>query len=356
MLVWPFMLLSIIVIWFMIPDALGEKKKKLIFLGLVFGILVFLLGSRHNGGVGDCYSYYRWYRRAMNLPLDQLLLYTGVEDGYLVLNKILAVIIPWNQFIFYFQAAFCTGIMFWYIYRNSENVFLSVIVYICVGPWQFFLTGFRQSIACCICFIALELVKKKKTSLDVTALVLIALASTIHTTAWLFLIVFIIRRFKVNRNIVFFSLFITLLCIVFSKELTSFGNDVLGREYTPGLFSGNVFGGLVPILIYIITLILCYIAWFNNKHFVEDYAMEIKMMVFGLCLYSLRYNTTLFERISHYFTPVISVILPSAIVRQKDIRESKIISAFCVALLFALFIYRTYSQYGEYHFYWQKII
>ncbi len=355
MFFWFFMLLSIIIIWFTIPDALGEKKKKLIFMALAWLILVLILGGRDNGGIngGDLYGYYRWYRRAMNLPLDHLLLYTGVEDGYLVLNKILAIIVPWNQFIFYFQAAFCTGIMFWYIYRNSENVFLSVVVYICVGPWQFFLTGFRQAIACCICFVALELIKKRKTSLNITALVLIALASTIHTTAWLFLIVFVIRCFKVGRNIVIFSILVTVLSIVFSDEIMAWGNDALGREYAAGLYSGNALGGIVPIMVYLVALIISYIVWYNDKSFTEDYSMEIKLMILGLCLYTLRYNTTVFERISHYFTPVISVILPSAIMRLKDKREVKIVSAFCVLLCVGLFIYRAYTQFGVYHAYWE---
>lgn len=355
MLVWLLLLLSIIVIWFMLPDALGEKKKKLIFLGLSFAILVFILGSRSNGGSegSDLYSYYRWYRRAMNLPLDQLLLYKGVEEGYLILNKILSVIVPWNQFIFYFQSAFCTSIMFWYIYRNVDDVFLGVMVYICIGPWQFFLTGFRQSIACCICFIAFELIKKRRTSCDVAALLLIALASTIHTTAWLFLTVFVIRYFKVGRNVVIFSLFFTMLGVVFSDELMALGNETLGRDYTAGLYSGNVFGGIVPITVYLITLILCYIAWYNDKAFSQDYSMEIKLMIFGLCLYTLRYNTTVFERMSHYFTPVISVLLPSAIMRQTKENERKVVSAICVGLCVGLYIYRTTAQFGDYHFYWE---
>ena len=44
MWVWFFMLLCIVVARFMVPDALGEKKKKLIYLILaaVFGILLII--------------------------------------------------------------------------------------------------------------------------------------------------------------------------------------------------------------------------------------------------------------------------------------------------------------------------
>lgn len=355
MLVWLLMLGSIFLVWFILPDALGEKKKKLIFLGIAFAVIVFVVGSRSSGTEegADVYGYYRWYKRAIELPLSQLLEHKGVEEGYLILNKVLAKIVPWNQFIFYFQAAFCTGIMFWYIYRNVNNVLLGVVVYICVGPWQFFLTGFRQSIACCICFIALELIKKRRWQSDIIALLLIAFSTTMHTTAWLFLAVFVIKYIKVGKNTVVFSIIVTGFAMFFSDEIMEFGNKTLGRDYEAGLYSGNVLAGLVPILVYVITLVLCYFAWNNDKSFTEDYSMEIKLMVFGLCLYTLRYNTTLFERMSHYFTPVVSVLLPVAIERQKKQGERKIIAALCFLLCMALFIYRASVQIGDYQFYFE---
>ncbi len=182
---WLLMLGAIIVLWFMIPEAIGTKKKKLIFLVLSCGVVVFVLGSRgdYAANCGDLSNYINWYVRAIRLPMSELLEHDQIESGYLILNDILAWFVPFRYFFNYFQAAFCTGVMFWYIYRNVDDVFFGVIVYICFGPWQFFLTAFRQSFATCLCFIAFELMKKKKTVYDLLSLGIIALASTIHTTA-----------------------------------------------------------------------------------------------------------------------------------------------------------------------------
>ena len=356
MLVWLLLLLSVIVSWVMIPSALGKKKKKLIFLGLVFAIMVFVLGSRSEYNAVDLYGYHRWYQRAMDLPLGQLLEYTGVEAGYLILNNTLSEIVPWEYFIFYFQAAFCTGIMFWYIYKNVDNVFMGVMVYICMGPWQFFLTGFRQSMAICLCLIALEQVKKHKVTNDFLALGLIALAASLHTTAWLFLIIFVIKYFKVGRNVVVFSGIITVTLSFFVDDLVTFVNDSKGRVYESGEFSGNALGGIIPILIYLCALILCYIVWYGDKDFTNDYSMEIKLLVLGFCLYTIRYNTLVFERISFYFTPAIAVVLPSAIDRQKNDKERLVVSAVCIALCIGLYIYRTVQQFGEFEFYWDNYL
>lgn len=350
---WLFMLLAIMFFWFMIPDAIGKKKKKLIFLGLSLSAVVFVLGSRSvfAGNSTDLYNYYRWYVRAIDLPVSELLQYDVMESGYLLLNDVVAWFVPWEYFFFYFQAAFCTGIMFWYIYRNVDNVFLGVLVYICFGPWQFFLTAFRQSFATCICFIAFELIKKRKTKTDLLALGIVAIASTIHTTAWLFLAVFIIRYFKVGKGIVIFSAVVAICMTQVIDELVAFSNETLGREYKAGAYYGNILGGLIPILIYLGTFLLCYLAY-RHRDDVDKYSLEINMLIFGAILYLLRYNTHTFERVSHFFTPVICVVLPMAIANQKKPNERKIITVGCVVLCCALFFYRAYNQIGIYNFHW----
>ena len=354
MLVWLLMLLGIVAVWIILPDALGEKKKKLIFLCLAFAILVFIVGSRseYSAANGDVYGYLKWYRRAIWMSSVDYLQYDAMEKGYLILNDVLAWFVPWDRFILYFQAALCTGIMFWYLYRNVDNVFLAVIVYICLGSWQFFLTAFRQSIAICICLIAFEFIKKKKLSSDIAGVLLVALATTIHTTAWVCLIVFLLRRFRLGKWFIIFCALAVLAVSFVVDDLVEFVNDTLGRTYEAHSQHGNVFAGVIPILIYVVTLMLCYLAWRYNNSFADEYSFEIKILALGLCLYFFRYNTTVFERISFYFTPVIAVLLPASIERQKLKSERKVIKGFCIGLCVLLFMYRVVQQYGEYRFYW----
>ncbi|MBR2724945.1 MAG: EpsG family protein [Ruminococcus sp.] len=356
MWVWFFMLISIIGIRFLIPEGIGEKRKNLIFLCLSFLILVFVVGSRspHLMRSSDLSIYYECYGDALSNPLWVLKEEYKMEEGYLVLNKILAWFVPWNYYIIYFEAAFCTGVMFWYIYRNAESVFLAVIVYICLGPWQFFLTGFRQAFAVSICFIALEFIKKHKVLYDIAAVALIALASALHITAWLFLLVFLLRMITVTKKVIIYAALLTLFLLVTVDDLIVLGNDVLDRDYTI-VYYGNVFAGLVPILIYISTFILCYLIWTWDKTHMDENHMEIIMLITGLCIYVMRYNMHIMERVSYYFTPVISVLLANAVTRQRTKKVSNVVFVICVALCVILFIYRASEQYGEYHFYWEYL-
>ncbi|MGN0452669.1 MAG: EpsG family protein [Ruminococcus sp.] len=357
MWVWLWMLASIVIIRFLVSDGIARKKKNLIFLILCFAIIVFVAGSRspHLSQSSDLYNYFKWYGRAMNRSMSELLRNPPMEAGYLILNKILAWIVPWNYFIIYFEAAFCTGVMLWYIYRNADSVFLAVIIYICVGPWQFFLTGFRQSIAICICFIALELVKKRTARCDVFAVLLILLATAMHTTAWVFLAVFVLRRMKISKNLFLYFVIMMLLIFIFKDELLKFGNDVLGRGYTDA-YKGSPLAGIIPITIYAGALVLQYLLYRTDKEVLSrNEQLEFIILMAGMCVYAMRYNLHIMERISFYFTPVISVVLTNGITRQKTKALKYISYAVCLCLCIGLYMYRTVAQYGDYHFYWEYL-
>lgn len=352
--VWLLMLFSIILINFLIPDAIGKKKKNLIFLGFAYCIIVFVVGSRSAfmSNSSDLVNYYRCFDRALTWPLNQMLDHYTMEDGYIILNKILAWLVPWNYFIGYFEAAFCTFVMFWYIYRNADSVVLAVIIYICVGPWQFFLTGFRQALAISICFIGLEFMKKHKQMWDLAALGCIFLAATLHGTAWVFITVFLIRKIKITKRVVIYAGVLTLFMFVFIDDIVELGNKLLDKNYRLTYY-GNEFGGIVPILFYVCALILCYLIWTWSPEYLEENGFEVAILIFGMCIYILRYQSLIMERISFYFTPVITIVLSNAITRQRTKVVRNIALVVCIALCMGLYMYRAMVQLGEYHFYWE---
>ncbi|MBQ7999948.1 MAG: EpsG family protein [Ruminococcus sp.] len=358
MWVWIFMLLSIVAFWVMIPDALGKKKKNLIFLVLSFAVIVFVMGSRspHLMYGADLRNYYRMFTRSYTMGFEQYLQrYEIIETGYLILNKIVSVISPLPYTFQYVEAAFCTGIMFWYIYRNADSVFIAVITYICFGSWQFFLTGFKQAFAVCICIIALECMKKNKTSWDVLAAGLILLATTIHVTAWVFVLTFIIRRIRITKMVMVYAACITLILLVFIDDIVAFGNSIVKKNYTLKYY-GNTFGGLVPIAVYLGALLLTYLVWTRDKSYIDKVGFEVAILIFGLCFYVLRYSASIMERVSVFFTPVVSVIFTNGIMRQRDKSTlTRILPILWAVFCIILFVYRSQSQLGNYRFFWEYL-
>ncbi len=357
MWVWIFMLLSIVAFWILIPDALGKKKKNLIFLGLSFLIVVFVMGSRspHLMRSPDLYGYYRMFYRSTFMTFEELVLqYDTVEQGYLLLNKIISTISPGLYTFQYVEAAFCTFVMFWYINRNSDSVFLGVLIYICIGPWQFFLTGFRQTLAISICYIAFEALKKHTLKYDILGVCLIALSVTMHSTAWIFITVLFLRNIKISKKFLVTVTLVTVALFALLPYILDFGKNYMSKDYDME-YLGNPLGGLIPIVVYLCALILTYFVWLDDKDYLNKYGAEITFLVVGLALYTLRYSAVTMERVSFYFTPVIVVVLSNAVARQKKIKTRNICYAVGIACLIGLYLYRCTNQYGPYHFFWEYL-
>ena len=353
MYVWLFMLAAIVVLWFAIPEGLGEKKKKLIFL-LVCGVMiVFLMGGRcpFRTCSRDGYFYYSLYLQSAQQSWDHLIENNGFEMGYIYLNRFLEFFFPSGQAIIYFEAIFTTGVVFWFIYRNTEDVFIAVVSYITVGSWSFFLSGFKQAFAICFCLISVEWMKKKKFVSDLIALLFIVAACSCHVTAWVFLAVYVLRNIKVNKNTVMLIIIIIIVSLFSIDYVVGLFENFVDSEYTKG-YEGNLLGGIVPITTFVIALFLSYIAWTQDKGYIEKNNLLVLMLLVGLGLYLFRYNTMVFERISYYFTAVLCVVLPNSLNAIKDVRTKTISKAFCIVLCSVLFIYRM-TDAKDYYFYWQ---
>lgn len=352
MSVWLLMLAAIILLWFLIPENLGKKKKELIFLifsGLLMG---FLMGSRcpQRSSTGDVYVYYIVYLKTAIEPVEDILKHYSMEESYLYINKFLVSIVPWGQFIVYLEGFFTTFAVFRFIYKNSRNAFLGVIVYICTGGWGFITTGFRQAFAMSFCLIAFEFMKKKNLKDDLKALLFVFFASLFHSTAWIFLAVFLLRNVKINKFKVFWTVVGTALAFVMMNPFVDAIEKLMGSSYRVG-YDGNIFGGLIPIAVYLAALVLSYLAWIKNKSFLEENGFILVLLFVGLCLYMFRYNTMVFERMSYYFTIVICAALPNAIEAIDDARTKTVVKALCVVLCLCLFAYRESSE--VYYFYWE---
>ena len=142
--------------------SISTQKKFLIFTGIII-VVVFSIRNAEVDIGSDLNNYYRLYCRAIeSSSLVDFLNNNPFEKGYLLLNWILSRLIKWPQFILLFQSAFCISITFRFIYRYSNNMFMSILGFMSFGLMQFYLTGFRQSIAIAICLLALEMAEKRK--------------------------------------------------------------------------------------------------------------------------------------------------------------------------------------------------
>lgn len=331
------------------------QKKFLIFTGIII-VTIFSIRNAEIDIGSDLNNYYRLYCRAIeSSSLVDFLNNNPFEKGYLFLNWILSRLIKWPQFILFFQSAFCIGITFRFIYRYSNNMLMSVLGFMSLGLMQFYLTGFRQSMAIAICLLALEMAEKRKL---LNFIIFLALAISIHQTSIVFIIVYVLVRIPVSKLTVLLDVSLILILSKVIPELIEFGNEVFEKSYA-GVFTGNLTGGLINILIAFLILFVMVIQlksrykhniYLNSNDVEKPYnvlkitnksAINYKFMhilIIGIGFYIMRYNALVLERISFYFTPVMFILLPQVIENGFTKDSKKILQIiFILGMIFLIY-------------------
>jgi len=325
---------------------LTEKRKQKKFLIISGLAVIFVMGLRYPEyeNVYDLKVYYTYYDHLISTPWNEIFEVSRFEPGYAILNKALATLVPWAQFILIAEAVISVYCVCRFIYKNSEYPFQAMIFYITLGTMVFQLTGFRQAFAMSLCLFGVEYIKRRKV---IRFVLIVLLAISIHKSAMVFLPFYFIanRKPTLINNIA--SIFLIFVTVNLADQITTFGNKMLDTNYSG--YRGNPLGGLIPIIIYVITIVLSIIYSRKIKN-----PIPYNMVILGLTIYLMRYTTLALERISFYFTSAVIVQLSNVINFEPDKKTRAYLNFFAVILAIALFMYRLKdSDFAAYRFFWQ---
>lgn len=340
-----------LIIWILIARILSgnlatskEKKTFLIMVGLA---LIFVMGARYTDvfGKGDLNNYARLYTNIRFVEWENIFKDSGMEPGYIVMNKLFSMIFPWTQSIVFIEAAICVLFTFRFIYKFCDNVFLAVLLYLAQGPFIFQLTGFRQAIAMSICLFAVEYIEKRKL---LKFLLLVGLACTFHTTAVVFIPFYFMANFKTNFKTTVIYVIYYLFLLRFIPQLLFFGSDLTGTDYTASGFKGNYKGPIINLFFYAATLVLALLV---NRYKVKKNNWKWNMILLGIVMYLLRFISLPFERISFYFSSGIEVYLPDLLNDAIVEKEKKLAYYGLMGICIILFLVRAKTTIGPYNFF-----
>ena len=139
------------------------------------------------------------------------------EPGYLILNKLGSIIFSGSFRLCLFSfCAFEIIILFSFVYRFVEYPWLSVVLWICMGFLGYSLNLTRQMIAVSFTVLAFQCIQERKL---LHYLVLVLLAGTIHTTAFIILPMYWIIRIKLSRRMITVATFVVFIFSFYSRQL-----------------------------------------------------------------------------------------------------------------------------------------
>ncbi len=348
MLAYLFIALSPLAVSVFFPKLKTDEKSKKKFL-IISGIILILfigLRSKYVGSL-DSINYFNMMKRAgLHDSWQSWYDPDYVEGGFQFFCFLLSRVFTNPQWLFVFTAAFYILSISYFIYKNSDNCVLSMVMYITLGLMQFHMQGMRQSIAMCLCLFAYEFLKKDKTILFFLT---ILIATQIHRTVIVFFILYIFSKLPYRWWSMILVVIISALIWLFSSDLTVFANDVFETEY---IGSAAQSGGFVATAIHLLIILF---AMLFNPTLKKDKALTLSLFTCMICttLYLTRYFSTMIaERLSFYFTFAELVLLPNTISHLPK-EYKKIITVGVYALSIALFLYRLRgSDFIPYHFFW----
>ena len=331
---------------------LNDKAKRnfLLWCGLFMFVII---AFRHKEvGSNDSQNYFNNWELLSGFTFDNLMAFmqeSSFEKGYLLFVWTFSHVFPEGQFVFIISALIFTIAVCRFIYINSEDPELSFVMFVCLGLYSFMVQGLRQALAMCLCLFAIEFCKKRKL---IPFILLVLLATTFHTSAIVFLVVYFIYGFTLNIRTAIASLAMAGILISFSGPIATIGNMIFEREYENEVETG----GFVAVAIYVIILLVA-ITFSGSRKKDKNYSFFTFITFLGAVFYVMRYTGVLAaERVSFYFMFGQIIALPNAISRF-DKHVSFIIKCAVIVLCIALFAYRLNGDgLVIYRFFWQELI
>lgn len=359
------------------------RKKQFVFV--VFGIMTLISALRASTiGIDLDLHYAKNYELISSVNWSDIPIFAvskQYEVGYCYFTKLLTYISTDVQFYIIFTSVVIYGVHGYFFYKKSEDVILSSSLFMFFCLFYMYMNIVRQAIAVSILLMAYLIFSesKKKIHNYVVFVLLVMLASALHSSAILCLIYLLFDKLKFTQIHMLLGIVVTALIYVGYSFVYKFVLSILGGndKYSSYLDSeeyGVGYMNLQSIYYVIITLGAFLLGYYilvwkdktSHKLFAkqeykvksnESFMLYMSFIAFACRL--LIFKMSIITRFTFYFIPFVLILYPYAISKFKR-RSNRIIlnlTVYGVCLIY--FVWVTLSNadtlYGvvPYEFFWQ---
>ena len=255
------------------------------------------------------------------------------EIGYIILNKFLYYFSKDPFILFFLSSVFVTGTIFWFISKYSKSVWMSIFLFLNLRIYYFTLSGIRQSIALSIVLISFHFLHKNK---KLPFILLVILASTFHSSAILFLIVYPLSKIKYTKKVMMVYLLVALLLY---STFNSFMNIVFsifpqylvynGSDYFENTQVASVLDSLIVLLILFVG---AFIFWKSAK---KSYFFNVMLHIISIAtvITLVSINASIIKRAALYFFTFSIVYIP-LILNEINHKQKRLLLSYLFIVLF----------------------
>ncbi len=230
------------------------------------------------------------------------------------------------------------GLMLRTIYKSTDKLFLTVLLFIFMGCWHGSFNGVRQFLAGAIVFSGLPYIRDKK--FWKYALVVL-IAFLFHRSAIIMIVPYFFMHNKISfRNVLF--LIIGTLVVLFSYDgLVWFTEVILQSDLSR---SGSYLTSAVSILRIAVAVApaIFYLVLYSRQEKDENTTFYINMTIVHAVVMVMASQSAMLARVGIYTTPFVALAIPE--LNKGFERKSRIIINGVILLLYgAFFLYEVYN-------------
>lgn len=318
------------------------KKRKIIFI-LFSGILLCWISMFRTESIGiDTMQYYNAFKTIAWLNPSQFSL-LRYEYGFIYLCKTLSLISLNPQILIITTSLFINISILRFIYKNSDNIFLSVIFYILLNFFFAYMNIMRQALAISILLWGYEYLKRYKIF---SYIIFVIIAMQFHSSAILTLVLIFFKKIKFNRKYLSVVFIFSLVAFFYGRQLFLFISsfsprlyEYVGSEYDVVNYFGALLNSLLFFFLFIFGVII--IKNENKEVFIDKKNKDnILVGIMGLtCVLSiLIMKVSIFNRFIPYFSIFVIIWLSNCLEKIRNYRNKIILTSIILVILFIYWI------------------
>lgn len=328
---------------FLINKSGNFQNRNKALMIYAWGVIVFFCGgidAIKQGG--DVTNYYNHILRAKQLSFPAYAATSTFEWGYLLVVWLLSTCLPHPQLYLYLQYGFTMGVFLYFIYKNTTDCFSSLVFFVCVGGFTFYLTALRQGIATAICLLAIMQQQKGK---SVKALILMLLATQFHQTSIVFLPFLLVSKIPLSGKSIRWFLVLAVAVTLSLDRIVGLANERFDMGYSKA--AGGSLGALINLTIFLFFLYELYILARRPssllKEGIEEKSLSVVvyMSLASVALYAMRFVVLALERVAFYFIPALCPLWGYVMYEKLDahgrLKNSDVIAVVLIVLLLVRF-------------------
>lgn len=316
--------------YFVFAYVIKMRKNKSLIISFIPLFILLMLRDITVGN--DTIQYINYFNMFGNMNINQLFL-LNFEKGFVFLCKILYFVTS-NQLIFLSCMSFFSLLgVYFFINKYSKMPWFSIWLFICLGFYGSCFNILRQVIAMNFLLMSIKYLSEKKFQ---SFILFVLLASLFHKTALIFILLYPISRFEINKLYFTSLVFFATLFYFFSDFLTNlFLQDIFSKYQNSDIESG---GGLFFIMLISIN-VFCYLFGKNNIKRNKVNKIHFQMLNISLLLQMLAFSLPLATRLTSYFFISSIVLIPNVIAYQS--KKNKVYLTIIIQIFtFAFFLYK----------------